>query len=66
MSFLIKSNKFKKPIQFIKINKKAWNIVKIIYFQVIFLFTNNIWRIVDINSKYLVPNITLIILNQIQ
>lgn len=53
LNLSIRFNKVEKLIQFIINDKNIWDIVKTIYFQNIFFFKYNIWKLTNININYL-------------
>lgn len=48
----MRSDKVKKLIQLIADDKKAWDVIKTIYFQNIFPFIYDVRGLADINSNY--------------
>lgn len=53
INFWMRSDKVKKLIQLIADDKKAWDVIKTIYFQHIFPFIYDVWGLADRNSDYL-------------
>lgn len=47
-----KSWQSRKTYMLIADEEKAWNVVKIIYFQDLFPFTYDVWRLANINNNY--------------
>ena len=48
----MRPNRVEELIQLIADDEEAWDIVRTIYFQDIFLFNYDVWGLADINSNY--------------
>lgn len=51
-NFSTTTNKVEELIQLIINNKKAWDVVRTIYWQDIFLFTYEVWKSADVNTDF--------------